>query len=138
MHLKSWNGRAVVEIVSAVMLVGAALAFCGVALGAFGAHGLTKRVNAEHLKAFQTGVQYQLLHALAILMTGLAAGYYAQAHLLIWAAWFFAAGTVLFSGSLYALTFVRRPARWGIITPLGGLFLLSGWALWLVDLAKGL
>ncbi|PSR24168.1 MAG: DUF423 domain-containing protein [Sulfobacillus acidophilus] len=123
---------------SIVMTVGVALAFCGVGLGAFGAHGLTRRVTADRLKTYQTGVQYQLFHSLAILVTGLAAFRFAPAALLVWAAWLFVAGIVLFSGSLYFLALVRLPARWGVITPLGGLCFLGGWALWLVALATRL
>ena len=107
--------------------VGAALGAAGVALGAFGAHGLKARVSPDLLAVFETGVRYHLVHALALLGVGWAAerwpGALTQA-----AGWLFAAGILVFSGSLYAMTLTG--ARWlGAITPLGGLSLILGWVL---------
>lgn len=121
-----------------VTFIGAVLAFVGVALGAFGAHGLSRRVSADRIKTYQTGVQYQLVHALAILITGLIATRHAHVALLVVAGWLFVAGIVLFSGSLYALTFAKLPGRGGLITPLGGLLFLSGWFCLLIDLARSI
>ena len=109
------------------LFVGALAGFVGVALGAFGAHGLRNRLSPEMLAVFETGVRYQMFHALAILITAIALarmdGWAVRA-----AGWSFAAGIVLFSGSLYllALTGVRSL---GAVTPLGGLAFLAGWAL---------
>ncbi len=105
--------------------VGAVAGALGVALGAFGAHGLKARVGAEMLAVFETGVRYHLVHALALLAVGLAAERWPGP----WTAasgWLFVAGVVVFSGSLYAMTL--GGARWlGAITPLGGLSFILGW-----------
>jgi uncharacterized membrane protein YgdD (TMEM256/DUF423 family) len=93
-----------------------------VAAGAFGAHGLQNRIDAHALAVFETGARYQMYHALAI---GLAAGRgTAAAHL---ACMLFLAGIVLFSGSLYLLALTGMRAM-GLVTPLGGLAFLAGWA----------
>ena len=109
-----------------VLLIAALAGFIGVALGAFGAHGLRGRLSPEMLTAFETGVRYQMYHALALLATGLLmtrmAGRLIQA-----AAWLFVAGIVLFSGSLYTLALTGSSIV-GAITPLGGLAFLIGWA----------
>lgn len=95
-----------------------------VALGAFAAHALKQRLDAYSLGVFQTGVLYQMFHALALILFSFwlkdkPVG-------LIWPGWCYSAGVVLFSGSLYllALTGVKK---WGAITPLGGLLFLAGW-----------
>lgn len=104
----------------------AALAgFSGVALGAFAAHGLKGRLAAEQLAVFHTASHYQLIHALALLGVALlvrqAPGPAANL-----AGALFAAGILLFSGSLYALSLSGLSAL-GMITPFGGLALLGGW-----------
>jgi uncharacterized membrane protein YgdD (TMEM256/DUF423 family) len=106
--------------------LGAASALVGVALGAFAAHLLKDRLPADLLTIFEVGVRYQMYHALALLFTGWAAARFASP-LIIWGGWLFAAGTILFSGSLYllALSGVRL---WGAVTPVGGLLFLAGWA----------
>lgn len=98
------------------------MGFLGVALGAFGAHGLRaflagKPDAEQRLAWWQTGAQYHLVHALAI---GLAAAVSTAA------AWLFLAGIVLFSGSLYLMTLTGKRAL-GAVTPLGGVFFLAGW-----------
>lgn len=107
--------------------IGAVSAGMAVALGAFGAHGLRAVVTPEMLAVFETGVRYQMYHALALVALGLAfsrlEGRTAAA-----AAWLFVAGTVLFSGSLYILT-LTGTRWWGAVTPLGGVAFLAGWAL---------
>ncbi|HEX5705946.1 MAG TPA: DUF423 domain-containing protein [Pyrinomonadaceae bacterium] len=107
-------------------ILGAASAFVGVAAGAFGAHGLKSRLDADMLAVFETGVRYQMYHALALLASAWAAarwpGTLANA-----SGWLFVAGTLIFSGSLYVLSLTG--ARWlGAITPIGGLAFLAGWA----------
>lgn len=105
--------------------LGATCAFFGVALGAFGAHALKKTLPPESLSIYHTAVQYQMIHALALLILGL------------WAAQnpgistqfpgsAFSAGIFLFSGSLYILALTRLPFI-GIVTPFGGLCFLAGW-----------
>ena len=106
--------------------VGALAGFVGVALGAFGAHGLRSRLSAEMLAVFETGVRYQMYHAFAILVVALAAARL-DGWLIRAAGWLFTAGIVLFSGSLYALALGGVTAL-GMVTPLGGLAFLAGWA----------
>lgn len=112
---------------STFLLIGALAAFAGVALGAFGAHGLRTRLSPEMLAVFETGVRYQMYHALALLLTAAAMGRMGDARLLVIAGWLFVAGIVLFSGSLYALT-LSGVSMLGAITPIGGLAFLIGWA----------
>ena len=106
--------------------LGAALAFLAVALGAFGAHALSTRLPADRLAIYETAVRYQMYHALALLAAAWACerfGAPAGA-----AGWAFAAGIVIFAGTLYALAF--GAPRWlGAITPIGGVCFLAGWAL---------
>ncbi|MDG1581200.1 DUF423 domain-containing protein [Pseudomonas sp. GOM6] len=109
----------------AFMLLAAVFGFTGVALGAFAAHGLKGLLSAEYLAVFQTGVHYQMLHALALL--GVAAlAERLPARLAKAAGSLFVAGILLFSGSLYALT-LSGLGQLGMITPLGGVCLLAGW-----------
>ncbi len=122
---------------STAALIGALLAFLGVALGAFGAHGLSTRVQDEQIKTYQTGVQYQLIHGVAAWAAGMFAAILPRAGLLPLAAWLFIVGIVLFSGSLYALTAERLPRRLGVITPIGGLCFLAGWALLALQMLHG-
>lgn len=107
--------------------IGAIAALTAVALGAFGAHGLEGRVSPDRLETFRTGVQYQMYHALALLVVGwgLAQG---GGPLLHWAGYCFLAGILIFSGTLYLL--VLTDTGWlGAITPIGGVFFIVGWAL---------
>ena len=107
------------------------MAGVGVALGAFGAHGLKERVATDLLVIFETAVRYHMYHALALLAVGWAVSRNA-ARILQAAGWLFTIGIVLFSGSLYVMTLTG--ARWlGAITPLGGVAFLVGWVL----LARG-
>ena len=111
--------------------IGAASAGMAVALGAFGAHGLRAMVTPERLAIFETGARYQMYHALALVVIGLAFARL-QGRTAAAAAWLFVAGTVLFSGSLYALTLTGM-RWWGAVTPLGGVAFLAGWALLLMS-----
>ena len=108
------------------LLLGAVAAFLAVTVGAFGAHALRGRLTPEMLAVFQTGVQYHMYHAMALILVsatmGRMSGWLVQA-----AGWCFAAGIVLFSGSLYLLA-VTGVTMLGAITPIGGLFFLAGWA----------
>ena len=111
--------------------IGALLGAIAVALGAFGAHGLKKIVSAETVQTFQTGVQYQMYHALALLLTGLLYEKCSQKFVQI-AGILFMIGIFLFSGSLYLLTAGKAAEtasldKAGIITPLGGVAFIAGW-----------
>ena len=99
----------------------------GVALGAFGAHGLRGRVEERLLETFQTAVQYQMIHTLALLIVAIMMLQSGQNLTLDIAAGAFVVGILLFSGSLYGL--VLTDMRWlGPVTPLGGLCFIAGWA----------
>ena len=114
------------------ILIGSVLGGLGVALGAFGAHGLQGRLEALDLQIFETAARYQLLHAIVLLCVGIWASsgkLPPQALPTVNAAgWAFSLGIAVFSGSLYALvaTGVRK---FGMVTPLGGLGMIVGWAL---------
>ena len=112
------------------LVLGSILAGIGVAAGAFGAHGLKEFLSPDMLATYETAVRYQMYHSLALIATGLyvhrSDG--AQPKLASGAAWFFVAGILLFSGSLYALTLTGF--RWlGLVTPLGGIAFLIGWGM---------
>lgn len=103
------------------------LAGLSVVLGAFAAHGLKSRLTENLLNAFQTGVNYQMLHALALILIFILAKMLPHT-MWNWAAGFILAGVFCFSGSLYALALTGF--KWfGPITPLGGLFFIVGWSL---------
>ena len=113
------------------LIIAACYGASGVALGAFGAHGLKNHLSAVGLETWQTAVSYHLLHALALLVAGLwlrFAEVAGQAHPapLVVAGWSFAAGVLLFSGSLYALA-LGGPRLLGPVTPLGGVAFIVGW-----------
>jgi uncharacterized membrane protein YgdD (TMEM256/DUF423 family) len=105
--------------------IGALSAFLAVAAGAFGAHALKARLSADLLNTFEVGVRYHFYHALALFAVAWACtrwpGPWTTA-----AGWLFVIGTIIFSGSLYALAL--SGIRWlGAITPFGGLAFLAGW-----------
>ena len=105
--------------------LGAASAFVAVAAGAFGAHGLKARLAPDLIAVFEVGVRYQMYHALGLIACAWAIGKWPGA-LVSSAGWLFVAGTIVFSGSLYALSLTG--VRWlGAITPIGGLAFLAGW-----------
>jgi uncharacterized membrane protein YgdD (TMEM256/DUF423 family) len=106
-------------------VLGACSAFLAVAAGAFGAHALRARVGADLLATFETAARYQMYHALALLAVAWLTTR-TPAPQVVWAGWLFVLGTVVFSGSLYALVLLNQ--RWlGAVTPLGGLAFLCGW-----------
>jgi uncharacterized membrane protein YgdD (TMEM256/DUF423 family) len=120
-------------------LAGALAGLVGVAFGAFGAHGLRGRLSPEMLAVFETGVRYQMYHALALMLTSALStlstrstlstisGRVVPGRAIAAAGWLFLAGIVLFSGSLYLLA-VTGITVLGAITPIGGVAFLLGWA----------
>jgi uncharacterized membrane protein YgdD (TMEM256/DUF423 family) len=105
--------------------IGSLSGLLGVGLGAFAAHALKSRLDANLLSIFEVGVRYQMYHALALLAVAWAYTRWPGATVAA-SGWLFVAGTALFSGSLYALSLTG--ARWlGAITPFGGLAFLAGW-----------
>ncbi|KYP14863.1 DUF423 domain-containing protein [Flavihumibacter sp. CACIAM 22H1] len=124
------------SILSGAAILGA----LAVILGAFGAHGLKQLVPAETVTTFDTGVRYHFYHVFALLATGLISIHYPSS-LLKRAAQSFWVGIFLFSGSLYLLTFLKATetvglSKLGLITPVGGLFLVLGWVLLFLALLK--
>lgn len=116
------------------MMLGAISAAISVAAGAFGAHALREKVEPRLLEVFETAARYQMYHALALFAVAWAASR-APGSLVSASGWLFVAGTVLFSGSLYAMTFTGIRGL-GAITPLGGVCFLAGWICLLVAAAR--
>lgn len=110
------------------ILLGSLNALIGVALGAFGAHGLKTKVAPEMLTVWNTAVQYHLIHALGLLLIGILYHLMPEAPLIKTAGWSILLGIILFSGSLYALVLTGTKPL-GIITPIGGVAFLVGWLL---------
>lgn len=123
-----------------ILILGLIFAALSVLLGAFGAHALKSMVSSDKLIIFETGVRYQFMHAMALIALSI---YSNQSNLSVkeqkwigWAAHFFIAGTLFFSGSLYLLTLLSATNHplihfIGPITPLGGLCFMLGWYFWL-------
>ena len=116
------------------LVVASCHGFLAVALGAFGAHGLRDKLSVEMLVVFETGVRYQLLHAITLLMVSWASSRWPVPGV-NWAGWLFVAGILIFSGSLYVLAI--SGIRWlGAVTPLGGLCLILGWGILAVSVFR--
>lgn len=107
-------------------VLGAIFAMGAVAAGAFGAHALKTRLTPELIEVFETGARYQMYHALGLFVVAWASNLCAARPAML-AGWFFVAGIVLFSGSLYALA-LTGVRLLGAVTPFGGLSFLVGWA----------
>lgn len=108
-----------------IMIAGAVLGGLGVALGAFGAHGLKNMATAEMLQIWETAVRYHMYHALALVGLGLFVDRHPGGPARVAAA-LWIVGVAIFSGTLYAMTLTG--ARWlGAITPIGGVGLIAGW-----------
>lgn len=106
------------------LLLAALAGFTGVALGAFGAHGLKNVLTEHYLEIYKTAVSYQMWHALLLAIVAVLP----RQRLLYWAGWSLVIGMLLFSGSLYVLAIFQL--NWlGMITPLGGLAFLVAWGL---------
>ncbi len=114
-----------------LLIIAAVNGFFAVAIGAFAAHGLKQTLSAAALDTVKTGVQYQFYHTLALLLVGLWLLHKPATPGLKASGLAFILGSLLFSGSLYALA-LGAPRWLGPITPLGGLCFLLGWALLLV------
>lgn len=107
------------------LFLGSVSAFLSVAAGAFGAHALKTRLTPDLFTIFEVGARYHMYHALALLAVAWAASRWPGPAIPA-AGWLFVVGTVLFSGSLYALSLTG--VRWlGAVTPFGGLAFLAGW-----------
>ncbi len=107
------------------LALGAISAAISVAAGAFGAHALKARLTPDLLAIFETGARYEMYHAFGLALAAWAVARYPGAAA-VWAGWLFVAGTVIFSGSLYALALTGVRAL-GAVTPLGGVAFIAGW-----------
>jgi len=118
-----------------LIITAAWLMALAVILGAFGAHGLKQHISAEMLAVYQTGVQYHFYHALGLMMVGMMKGFYPQLKGLNYCGGLFVVGILVFSGSLYILAITG--IRWlGMITPIGGVAFVVGWALLAITLMR--
>ncbi|WDZ55849.1 DUF423 domain-containing protein [Paenibacillus polymyxa] len=119
-----------------LLLLGCIVMFLAVALGAFGAHALKKRLSADMISIFQTGIQYQIAHGLGLLLLGVLADSLVHSSLIVTAGWVMLVGILLFSGSLYALS-ISGVRKLGAITPIGGLAFLASWVIVIVAVVQG-
>lgn len=117
------------------LFLGGLNGFLSVALGAFGAHILEGRLSDHYLSTWQTGVQYQMFHSVALLAIGILLSKFPDSSLLSWSGWLFFVGIVLFSGSLYILS-ISGIKVLGAITPIGGVSFLAAWILLMVASSK--
>lgn len=108
------------------LLLAAVSGFLAVAMGAFGAHGLKAVLDAAMLSAYQTGAHYHLVHSVVLLATAIWMERHPLKATRISAACFLL-GMLLFSGSLYVMAITNVKAL-GMVTPIGGVFLLAGWS----------
>ena len=108
------------------VFLGAFNGLIAVILGAYASHDLQGKLSTRMLNAFQTGVDYQGVHALALLATGLLLLHVPGSRWVGFAGWAFFVGTLLFSGSLYALVFIDTRGL-GLLTPVGGTILIIAW-----------
>ena len=120
---------------SVFLFLGALSALIGVGMGAFGAHALKASLSPEQLSIYQTGVSYQMWHALGLIGIALAVLQAPTSKLLKWAGALMFIGIVLFSGSLYFLVLLDMTIL-GVITPVGGVSLICAWFLLSIYAAK--
>ncbi|MGM1022702.1 MAG: DUF423 domain-containing protein [Bacillota bacterium] len=119
-----------------LLVLGCIMMVLAVALGAFGAHALKKRLSADMMSIFQTGIQYHIAHGLGLVLLGAVAGNLVHSSLIVTAGWVMLAGILLFSGSLYALS-LSGVKKLGAITPIGGVAFLASWVLVIVAVVQG-
>lgn len=119
-----------------LLLLGCIVMFLAVALGAFGAHALKKRLSVDMMSIFQTGIQYQIAHGLGLLLLGVLADNLIHSSLIVTAGWVMLVGILLFSGSLYVLS-ISGVKKLGAITPIGGLAFLASWVIVIVAVVQG-
>jgi uncharacterized membrane protein YgdD (TMEM256/DUF423 family) len=126
------------EMILLVQVAGASYGLLAVLLGAFGAHALKKSFSQEQLRSFETGVKYQMVHAVVLLILSFNLEF--ATPLESYMAYSFIAGTFLFSFSIYGLSYSASKGKklkfLGPVTPIGGLLLLLGWGLLLYYFIK--
>lgn len=121
-----------------VLIFGGVLGTLSVILGAFGAHALKRSFNEDQMASFETGIRYQMFHAVMIIISGIVFPFMETIQSL--AAWSFILGTLLFSFSIYGLVYSDSRGRkikiLGPVTPFGGLLLIIGWICFTVAIAN--
>jgi len=122
------------------LISGTVFAALAVVLGAFGAHALKAKLEPAQLQVFETGVRYQFYHSVALLLAGIIYSAYPVGNIRL-SVVFFNIGVLLFSGSLYLLSFLSMGGKVGlgpigILTPIGGLFFILGWAMLLMGIVR--
>ncbi|MEZ5047157.1 MAG: DUF423 domain-containing protein [Chitinophagaceae bacterium] len=120
-------------------VTGCTLAFLAIVLGAFGAHYLKTIFTPDILNSFETGVRYQMYHAFVLIILGIYNRLRSQELKIIYTLFF--SGTVLFSGSIYLLSYFKSTETvgltgLGILTPIGGILMLLGWLLLIIYAIK--
>ncbi len=122
------------RLIPTILITGALFGLLGVITGALGAHALEERLTTDQLDSYETAVRFQMYHALALLGLGVMAKVFGtdQGLWWVWLSWLL--GTLLFSGSIYLL--VLTPIKVGIVTPIGGIFLILGWGMLAVWAAR--
>ncbi len=118
------------------ILLGSIFGALSVALGAFGAHSLRGKLSEYHLDIYHTGVEYQMSHALGLILIGIILTYLSKSKLVVASGWLLAIGILLFSFSLYAIAFTGI-SKLGMITPFGGVAFVVGWLLLGIGALKG-
>jgi len=119
------------------IIAGAVNAAIAVALGAFGAHALKEKLSEHYLAIWETAVQYQMFHALALLVVGIlmSPSLFGSVTQLSWAGYLILAGIIIFSGSLYVLSLTGIGIL-GAITPIGGVAFIAGWIMLIIAAIK--
>ncbi|WP_300438856.1 DUF423 domain-containing protein [Christiangramia sp.] len=121
-----------------VLIIGGLYGTLAIILGAFGAHALKNKFSEDQLKSFETGVKYQMYHALILIICGVTFPFLTTMEIVM--GWCFIIGVFLFSFSIYGLTWSSSQGKklkfLGPVTPLGGLLLIAGWILFTINLAE--
>ncbi|MCK5277540.1 MAG: DUF423 domain-containing protein [Cyclobacteriaceae bacterium] len=119
------------------LIIGSILGALSVIIGAFGAHALKKLLESTgRIEVFETAVKYQFYHALALMLLGILM-FNIKHQFLNYAGYSFVIGVIIFSGSLYILC-LTGITKFGMITPIGGLFMIAGWLFLLVGIIKSI
>lgn len=119
------------------IIAGAVNAAIAVAFGAFGAHALKEKLSEHYLAVWETAVQYQMFHALALIAVGILMSptLFGSVTQLSWAGYLILAGIIIFSGSLYVLS-LSGIGILGAITPIGGVAFIAGWIMLIIAAIK--
>ncbi len=121
-----------------VLIFGGVLGTLAVILGAFGAHALKRSFNDDQLRSFEVGVRYQMYHSIMLIISGIVFPFMETGQVMM--AWCFIIGIILFSFSIYGLTYSDSRGKkikiLGPVTPIGGLFLIIGWILFTFNIAE--